>query len=160
VIAVSDTSPLNYLILIELQHILPKLFDRVLIPEAVRRELESAGAPDPIRRFLADAPAWLDIRPSPDIDATLAALDAGEREVIALALASNADAVLLDEKKGRQVAKRSGLHVSGTLALVVLAVEYRFVTLDDALTRLQQTNFRVSEKVIGSLRAGFRAENP
>ena len=31
-IVVSDTSPLNYLILIELQDILPKLFERVLIP--------------------------------------------------------------------------------------------------------------------------------
>ena len=36
-IAVSDTSPLNYLILIELQDVLPKLFGRVLIPEAVHR---------------------------------------------------------------------------------------------------------------------------
>jgi predicted nucleic acid-binding protein len=30
-IVVSDTSPLNYLILIELHDILPKLFDRILI---------------------------------------------------------------------------------------------------------------------------------
>lgn len=40
-IVVSDTSPINYLILIELQDLLPKLFDRILIPEAVHRELHS-----------------------------------------------------------------------------------------------------------------------
>lgn len=44
-IAVADTSPLNYLILIELQDTLPKLFDQILIPTAVDRELRSpAGA--------------------------------------------------------------------------------------------------------------------
>ena len=31
-IVVSDTSPLNYLVLIDLQHILPELFERILIP--------------------------------------------------------------------------------------------------------------------------------
>ena len=41
-IVVSDTSPLNYLVLIEFQHILPELFERILIPEAVRQELQSA----------------------------------------------------------------------------------------------------------------------
>lgn len=54
-IVVSDTSPINYLILIELQDLLPKLLDRILIPEAVHRELQSTAAPDPIKRFLAEA---------------------------------------------------------------------------------------------------------
>ena len=61
-IVVSDTSPLNYLVLIDLQHILPELFERILIPAAVREELQSAGAPEPIARFIATAPAWLEIR--------------------------------------------------------------------------------------------------
>ena len=58
-IVVSDTSPLNYLILIDLQHILPELFERILIPGAVRDELQSAGAPEAIARFMVAAPAWL-----------------------------------------------------------------------------------------------------
>ena len=33
---VSNTSPLNYLVLIELRQLLPALFNRVLVPEAVR----------------------------------------------------------------------------------------------------------------------------
>lgn len=52
-IVVSDTSPLNYLVLVDLQHILPELFERILIPVAVRDELQSAGAPDAIARFMA-----------------------------------------------------------------------------------------------------------
>jgi hypothetical protein len=45
---VSDTSPINYLVLLELPELLPKLFGRVLIPEAVHRELQSIRAPDPV----------------------------------------------------------------------------------------------------------------
>ena len=87
-IVVSDTSPINYLVLIELQDLLPKLLDRVLIPEAVHRELQSTEAPDPIKRFLAEAPDWLEVRASPEIAPTLRHLDAGEREAISLALSS------------------------------------------------------------------------
>lgn len=49
-----------------------------------------------------------------------AQLDAGERFAIALALAQGA-AVLLDEKRGRAVAAELGLHVLGTLGLLVRA---------------------------------------
>ncbi len=59
-IVVSDTSPLNYVVLIDLQYILPELFERILIPAAVREELQSADARDPIARFLAGTPAWLE----------------------------------------------------------------------------------------------------
>ena len=44
-IVVSDTSPLNYLVLIELQDLLPNLFGRILIPTAVERDLRSAVSP-------------------------------------------------------------------------------------------------------------------
>ena len=46
-IVVSDTSPINYLVLIGFKDLLPRLFDRVLIPEAVHHELQSDAAPDP-----------------------------------------------------------------------------------------------------------------
>lgn len=78
---VSDTSPINYLVLIELPDLLPKLFGRVLIPEAVHRELQSSKAPDPVKRFLAEVPGWLEVRASPEIDPALRHLDSGEREV-------------------------------------------------------------------------------
>lgn len=57
-IVVSDTSAINYLVLIELQDRLPKRFDRILIPEAVHRELQSAAAPqiDPALRQLDTVP--------------------------------------------------------------------------------------------------------
>ena len=61
-IVVSDTSPLNYLVLIELQDILPKLFGRIVIPAAVDRELRSTAAPAAIKGFVATAPDWLEVQ--------------------------------------------------------------------------------------------------
>lgn len=155
-IAVSDTSPLNYLILIELQDVLPKLFDRVLIPEAVHRELSSPVAPVPIKRFVARVPAWLEIRPAPEIDTALRPLDSGEQEVIALALATNADSVLIDERRGRQAARERGLRVSGTLGMLRLAADRGLVRLAEALDRLQTTNFRGTPKLFNGLRGDMR----
>lgn len=151
-IVVSDTSPINYFALIELQELLPKLFDRVLIPDAVHRELRSAGAPAPIKRLIADAPAWLEARPTPEIAPALRHLDAGEREAISLAMSVGADLVLLDERKGRRAAREHGLRVSGTLGVIRLAADQNLVTLPDALDRLKKTNFRVSPRVLNGLR--------
>ena len=79
-IVVSDTSPLNYLVLIDLQHILPDLFERILIPAAVRDQLQSAGTPEAIARFMAAAPEWLETREVSEVDPKLQHLDRGERE--------------------------------------------------------------------------------
>lgn len=147
-IAVSDTSPLNYLILIELQNVLPKLFDRVLIPAAVHRELQSPAAPDSVKRFLAAVPAWLEVCPSPEVDPALRHLDSGEREVISLALVTNADSVLLDERKGRRAARAKGLAVAGTLAVIRRAAQGGLLDLADALRRLEATSFRVSPRLL------------
>lgn len=56
---VSNTSPLNYLVLIDHQEILPALFGHVLIPEAVWHELRSPAAPKPVKAFLETWPSWL-----------------------------------------------------------------------------------------------------
>ncbi len=42
-IIVSDTSPLNYLILINYEDVLPTLFGQIIIPLAVLNELQHTG---------------------------------------------------------------------------------------------------------------------
>lgn len=150
-IVVSDTSPINYLVLIEFQDLLPTVFGRVLIPEAVHRELEADGTPERVRQFVATAPGWLEVRPAPDVPAALEHLDSGEREAIALTLALDAELVLLDERRGRQAARELKLQVSGTLAVIGLAAERKLIALDHALGRLQKTNFRVSPRLLKTM---------
>lgn len=81
-LVVADTGPLNYLVLIEAIDVLPRLFEQILVPAAVYDELGHADAPEQVRAFIAQKPAWLEVRPNPDRDdddATDQALDEGER---------------------------------------------------------------------------------
>jgi len=61
-IVIADSSPLNYLILIDLPEILEKLYGSVLIPPAVQRELQRASTPPPVQEWIARPPAWLEVR--------------------------------------------------------------------------------------------------
>jgi predicted nucleic acid-binding protein len=101
---VAGTSPLVYLILIDHIDILPRLFESVLIPEAVHAELCNPLAPAPIQAWAGAPPRWLEVKQVPSVpEDVLRSLDAGERAAIILALSIHADLVLIDERKGTQV---------------------------------------------------------
>jgi predicted nucleic acid-binding protein len=61
-IVIADTGPVNYLVLIQMADLLPRLFGQVLIPLAVVAELRDPATPDPVRAWIANAPAWLQVR--------------------------------------------------------------------------------------------------
>ncbi len=80
-IVVADTSPLNYLLQISCESVLPSLYQRVLIPPSVLDELGHPDAPKVVSEWLKDVPGWIEVRRtagSPDV--ALAGLDPGERE--------------------------------------------------------------------------------
>ena len=80
---VADTSPLNYLIQIHCEHILPALYIRVFVPAAVVEELDHPRTVPAVREWLAQVPSWLVVRDiASDADPALARLDPGERQVI------------------------------------------------------------------------------
>jgi predicted nucleic acid-binding protein len=82
-IVISDTSPLNYLILIDYQDVLPTLFGQIIIPQAVLNELQHARTPETIKNWIAAKPTWLEVRNvrvSPI--SKLENLEYGEREAI------------------------------------------------------------------------------
>ena len=75
-IVVSNTSPINYLILIGQIDLLPKLFRQITIPQAVYSELFDKEAPKLVRTWIATPPDWLKIQPtSQDSDAIIDLLD-------------------------------------------------------------------------------------
>ncbi len=55
-------------------------------------------------------------------------LDAGKASATALALEQSNSRVILDERKGRLVAKRLNLQVTGTLGIIVKAKENGLIT--------------------------------
>jgi len=80
---VADTTPLNYLVLIQATDILPELYRTVLIPPAVKAELAHANTPAIVRAWISQPPAWLEVVSlKQPVDSALAHLDAGEREAI------------------------------------------------------------------------------
>jgi predicted nucleic acid-binding protein len=115
-IVVADASPLNYLIQIQFDTLLHVLFGQVLVPTAVIEELSYSRAPNSVKTWISRRPPWMDVRPvvTPDDDA-LETLDPGEREAIVLAQQTNADFLLIDERRGRLEARRRGILTTGTL---------------------------------------------
>src|SRR5438046_3406991 len=113
---VADTTPLNYLVLIQAADILPNLYRTVLIPPAVKAELAHANTPAIVRAWISQPPPWLDVVSLKlPVDSALAHLDAGEREAISLASELQATLLLMDERDGVTIARHRGLKVVGTL---------------------------------------------
>lgn len=149
---VADTSPLAYLVLIDHIDILPRLFEAVLIPEAVHTELCHPLAPAPIQAWAAAPPPWLEVKQVPNVSEDVRRpLDAGERAAIILALSIHADLVLIDDRKGTQAAIDSGLDVTGTLGILQRAARRGLLNLADAFGRLRRTNFRHRQETMDKL---------
>jgi predicted nucleic acid-binding protein len=151
-IVISDTSPLGYLLLIDLVDLLPQLYGRVIIPQAVRDELSAPGAPDIVQIWISQPPEWLEIQTiTNQPDMMLSQLDLGELEAIALAEQLGADAILLDDREARQIATERGLEIIGLLGILGAAASRGLVDFSIAIERLQQTTFRASSRLIQSL---------
>jgi predicted nucleic acid-binding protein len=149
-IVVADTSPLNYLILIQHIAVLESLFGEVIIPPAVQDEMLSPSAPAPVKAWITNPPRWLEVSTPGRIDASLDPnLGAGEREAITLAGTSAPGTVLLmDERLGRIEAARLGLRVAGTLAVLRQAHDRGLLDFRIALARLLETNFKASDALL------------
>ncbi len=143
---VADTSPLNYLVQIKCEYLLPQLYRKVLIPSAVFEELSRPGAPLSVRTWLVSQPPWLEVNLVESYTGTsLDYLDAGEREAIQLAEQRHASLLLIDERKGQAEAKRRGLQTTGTLGIFVSAGRLRLIDPEQIYRRLiEETNFRTS----------------
>ncbi len=147
-IVVSDTTPLNYLVLIGAVDVLPKLFKEAYAPPEVIRELNDADAPNVVRNWALHPPDWLKIRAASARLPSTSSLDAAEADAISLAKEIGAPAILLDEKKGRKIAIGEGLVVVRTLALLELAAEKQLIELRPALDKLRTTTFRIEKELL------------
>ena len=64
-IVVSDTTPLNYLIIIQRVEILRSLYNEVVIPQAVVHEMQGPGTPVPVIEWIINKPAWIIVKKDP-----------------------------------------------------------------------------------------------
>jgi predicted nucleic acid-binding protein len=144
-IVISDTTPINHLILVGKIFVLPELLGKVIIPFAVFQELQADKTPKSVKEFIANLPEWLEVRQANILsDRDLDELDVGEREAIVLAEQLNADVLLIDERSGREIALRRNLPVVGTLGILERAAEKDLLDLAETLQKLKANGFFVA----------------
>ena len=113
-IVISDTSPITNLAAVDKLDLLRALFGIVVIPPADSRELEGHAL----------LPPGVEVREVGDhsmVMRLLQDLDLGEAEALALAVELKADRLLIDERRGREVAARLGLRFIGVLGVLLEA---------------------------------------
>jgi predicted nucleic acid-binding protein len=81
----------------------------------------------------------------------LSHLHTGERDAISLALQVQADALIIDERRGREEAEKRGLKVIGTLGVLAAGHEGGLLDLAETFERLRQTTFHVSPKLLAAI---------
>jgi predicted nucleic acid-binding protein len=146
---VADTAPLNYLVLIAAIEILPRIYETVLIPPAVRDELAHPRAPQLVRDWITQPPSWLAVRSEKlTIDSALSYLDPGESQAIALAANLPEALLLMDDREGTIEARKRGIETLGTLGLLDEAASHGWIDLAEMFHRLDATTFRTPRRLM------------
>ena len=147
--AVSNTSPLLYLYRISGIQWLPRLFDEVWTPEAVKDELQAGRSkgydvPNP------DDYSWLQVVNPKSAPSEWLALDLGIGEIAAMALAlENPDrVVLLDDMLARRTAQVAGLQVWGTLKVLLEAKSHGIIEkVEPYVSKLSDSGMWISSEI-------------
>jgi predicted nucleic acid-binding protein len=157
-VVVADAGPLIGLARIDRLSLLTALYGPVVIPESVRAELGLAGD-RPGAKVLSAALASGAIQTralAQGHEAALAGLrlllDAGESAAILLAEETGCRFLLIDERRGREIARRRGIPVVG-LAGVLLAAK-RFSLLESVgpvLADLSQQGYRFAGGLVAEV---------
>jgi predicted nucleic acid-binding protein len=160
-IVIADSSPLRYLILIGRVELLASLFEHVIAPPGVVKELSHPSSPAPVRTWSASTPSWLTVRSPRGHDSSLSInLGLGESEAIALAEETQADALLTDDRAARREAEGRGIRVQGTLGILDLAAQIGLIDFPSAIEQLRSTTFAPAGSSFNSSSTGMASVEP
>lgn len=141
----SDTSPLILLNKVSLLHILESIFGEINIPEAVDNEW--------LRPRCYNTPLFINTKSislnyNSLLNTLLLNLDKGEAEAIVLAKQEASEFLIIDELKGRKIAKDYGLKVIGTCGILVDAKRRGLISqLKPILDELIRYRYRIDEEL-------------
>ncbi len=146
---VSDSTTLIILGKIERYDLLENLFDKVYIPSEVMREVSKKS--DGVSHKIMAYTLFETKRVSNEITLKMldGILDSGESEAIVLAKEMQC-ILLIDEKKGRTIAKTMGLDIIGLLGVLIANVKREAITRTEAieiLDTIKREKFRISKKL-------------
>ncbi len=153
----ADTGPLIALARVERLELLPRLFGNGVIPPAVHREARTESSRPGARRIQeALSAGWLRVAPLADAAPAadlLRVVDAGEAEAMALCLQRQARLLLIDDAKGRKVARRAEIPLVG-VAGVLLAAKSKglLAAVSPTLDDLAAVGYRLSSQLVDGVR--------
>lgn len=158
---ISNTGPIIALAKVRKLSILRELAGEVWIPPVVHRELYGKLDEDTpaIDKALS---SFISVHePDPVEKGTgvfIEELDAGERQVVELALTEGTDSILLmDDHAGRDAARLFRLRVTGTVGLLLLAKEKHILSsVTGLLNRMRQNGYWLSDEMIEIARSMAR----
>ena len=150
-IVVSDTSVIYGLFVIEKLELLERLYNKIVIPEAVYEELLKFKSYSSKVSALKNL-KWIKVAKPTNLDLLIALrkdLDIGEAEAITLAKELYVDFLLIDEIKGRKIAKQMGLKIIGLLGILTQAKNEGLVrSVKQLMDELKiKANFWISSKL-------------
>ena len=123
----SNTTPFIALSAIGRLDLLPALFGRIHVVQAVVRECAAGGS---IKVPAIESLSLISVQPVTfgDPELMLTQLDEGEKWTLHAARQAGAELLLIDERIGRNFAERMGLKVTGTLGILLKAHQQGFIT--------------------------------
>ena len=147
-IVISDTSVITYLIQVDQLLLLKQVFGEVIIPQKVQEELYEIKG----QQSIIEARKWIKVRQITNqklYHEIEEELDGGETESIVLAIELKADILLIDEKKGRRIAEKYGLKITGLLGILIESKEEGLIKeVKPILDKLiYEIGFRISPKL-------------
>ena len=155
---VADTGPLIALARVKRLDLLTRLYTRVVVPPAVRAEFAiESGHPDAAVLVAALRTNRIVVQSStqPEVIADLArVLDPGEAEAIALAEQQSPRFLLIDEAKGRRIARQRGIPVVGVAGVLIAAKsEGALAAVGPVLSELSACGYRLAPRLVASVPA-------
>jgi predicted nucleic acid-binding protein len=83
-------------------------------------------------------------------------LDPGEASAFALAIEKDDCLLILDDLKARKEAKQLKLNFTGTIGVLIVAIEKGYVEdVSQLIKEINHTNFRISEKFLNEIKMRF-----
>ena len=145
---VSDTSSITSLFQIQRLELLNDLFGTITITPAVKRELYVISE----QATFIDQLDWIQVVNPNDqkmVLTLLETLDLGEAESIALALEKQAQLLVIDEFRGRQVAREHGIKIVGVLGLLIQGKQRGLISsVKYEIEKLTAIGFRLNQHLI------------
>lgn len=137
-VVIADTSCFILLDKIGELELLQKLFGTVTTTDIIANE------------FGSELPSWIIIKSAKNIILQNSLdVDLGEASAITLSLETPSSLLIIDDNKGRKLARKFNLKITGTLGVLLNAKQKRIIPLlRPVLEKVQRTNFRFSDEVL------------